>query len=371
MNSQPCLWHIQFHDAIPLLSLFKNGFTWEMVSANFSCTLIFSLRLIKDHMLNLKLTQKFRQKTNVTHVFSALSPSRWPKISKRTCCNMIERCPKVATSAATQTSGLLGWNNTCWFTVDRPQSLFDSYLKNFTAKLDWLVHSGAKPLVCIQCNYSFTQGHNLKIHLPIHSGEKTFSCTHCNYSCTWASNLKIHQLAHPGDILCDCTSCNFSFTTTGHLKMHMLIHSGEKPLRCEECNYSCAQNQNLKMHKLTHSGERPFICTQCNFSCTIAGHLKEHIIRHSGEKLLGVSSVTILAITSVVWSITCRDFGSFLDSDFTKTEDVWCRFYSDIWTKNWSFKPLMEKSNEGNDENCIERGELDTLCITQEEKHNN
>ena len=162
-----------------------------------------------------------------------------------------------------------------------------------------------EPFVCIQCNYSFTQGHSLKIHLPTHSGEKTFSCTHCNYSCTRASNLKIHQLAHSGDILCDCTSCNFSFTTTGHLKMHMLIHSGEKPLRCEGCNYSCAQNQNLKMHKLTHSGERPFICTQCNFSCTIAGHLKEHIIRHSGEKLLGVSSVTILAITSVVWSITC------------------------------------------------------------------
>ena len=31
--------------------------------------------------------------------------------------------------------------------VDRPQSLFDSYLKNFTAKLDWLVHSGEKPFV--------------------------------------------------------------------------------------------------------------------------------------------------------------------------------------------------------------------------------
>ena len=26
-----------------------------------------------------------------------------------------------------------------WNDVDRPQSLFDSYLKNFTAKLDWLV----------------------------------------------------------------------------------------------------------------------------------------------------------------------------------------------------------------------------------------
>ena len=107
------LWHIQFHDAIALLSLFKNGSTLEIISAN------------------------FRRKTNLSHVFSAISPSRWPKTSKR-----MERCPTVATSAATQTSGLLGWNNTCWFTVDCHQSLFDSYLKNFTAKLDWLVHSG-------------------------------------------------------------------------------------------------------------------------------------------------------------------------------------------------------------------------------------
>ena len=92
---------------------FQNGSTLEIISAN------------------------FRRKTNLSHVFSAISPSRWPKTSKR-----MERCPTVATSAATQTSGLLGWNNTCWFTVDCHQSLFDSYLKNFTAKLDWLVHSG-------------------------------------------------------------------------------------------------------------------------------------------------------------------------------------------------------------------------------------
>ena len=83
----------------------------------------YSSTLLTDWSINTSWTKftpwKCRLKTNLTHVFSAISPSRWPKTSKRTCFSMMERSPTVATSAATQPSKLLIWKATCWFTVER------------------------------------------------------------------------------------------------------------------------------------------------------------------------------------------------------------------------------------------------------------
>ena len=69
---------------------------------------------------------KCRLKTNLTHVIIAISPSRWPKTSKRTCFSMMERSPTIATSVATQASVLLMWESTCWFTVERSLSFAHS-----------------------------------------------------------------------------------------------------------------------------------------------------------------------------------------------------------------------------------------------------
>ena len=80
----------------------------------------FAPRLIKNNTLWTKNQPwKCRLKRNFTHVFNAISPSRWPKTSKCTCFSMMERRPTVATSAATQASKLLSWKDTCWFTVGR------------------------------------------------------------------------------------------------------------------------------------------------------------------------------------------------------------------------------------------------------------
>ena len=90
---------------------------------------------------------KCRLETNLTHVFSAISPLRWPKISKHTCFSMMWRSPMVATNAVTQPRLL---NHQC-----------------FKAK-----------------------------NTQAHSGEKPFVYTHCSYSCTTAGSLKRHMLKH-------------------------------------------------------------------------------------------------------------------------------------------------------------------------------
>ena len=111
-----------------LLSLFeeKTASLWK----NFYCiqlSLNFVSRSIKNNTLWTQNIQwKCRLNTNLTHVFSAISPSRWPKISKRTCFGIVERSPTIATSAATQPSVLLSWKATCWFTVERSLSFANS-----------------------------------------------------------------------------------------------------------------------------------------------------------------------------------------------------------------------------------------------------
>ena len=58
-------------------------------------------------------------KTNLTPVFSVISPSRWPKTSKCTCFSIMERNPTVAISVAIHASVLLIWKDTYWFIVER------------------------------------------------------------------------------------------------------------------------------------------------------------------------------------------------------------------------------------------------------------
>ena len=66
---------------------------------------------------------------------------------------------------------------------------------------------------------------------------------------------------HSGEKPVVCKQCNFSCTPAGSLKIHMLIHSGGKPCACTQCSYSCTQADDLKKRLLAHSGEKPFVHT--------------------------------------------------------------------------------------------------------------
>ena len=125
---------------------------------------------------------------------------------------------------------------------------------------------------CNQRGYSTVKkDDDLKMHMMVHSGEKPFVCKQCNYSCTTASILK----------------------------RHMLTHSGEKPFVCTQCSYSSTTAGNLKAHLLTHSGEKPFSCTKCNYCCTTAGSLKTHLLSF-GRKTFQLHTVWILLHNNIL-----------------------------------------------------------------------
>ena len=95
-----------------------------------------------------------------------------------------------------------------------------------------------------------TKRHHLKMHKLTHSGKKPFVCDQCEYSSTQAQALKRHKLKHSGDRPHACNQCNYSSTTAQALKTHKMIHNGENLFTCDHCEYSSRQASNLKTHKL-------------------------------------------------------------------------------------------------------------------------
>ena len=80
---------------------------------------------------------------------------------------------------------------------------------------------------------------------PVHSGEKPVVHTQCNFSCTTACHLKIHNQIHLGEMSFNCRQCNYACTTAVNLKRHMLTHERAKHFGCSsvpstECCHICA-----------------------------------------------------------------------------------------------------------------------------------
>ena len=136
-------------------------------------------------------------------------------------------------------------------------------------------------MICnsLDCLSQFHQKTNLLWMKRVSIGSTRNRCNQCGYSTVKKDDhLKMHMMVHSGEKPFVCKQCNYSCTTASILKRHMLTHSGEKPFVCTQCSYSSTTAGNLKAHLQTHSGEKTFSWTKCNYCCTTAGSLKTHLL---------------------------------------------------------------------------------------------
>lgn len=164
-------------------------------------------------------------------------------------------------------------------------------------------HTGCKMgklFSCEECNYTTTDGAQLKTHNIEHYKRKRIKCEDCPFACDVKSFMTKHKRLHLSANICQClgppshgeyiycNECMFFTICPTSLKSHESWHSQIKQFRCNSCPFTTNYARNLKKHVDTHHNRstsstdllrnvKPFICQLCNFSAPANYLLKLHV----------------------------------------------------------------------------------------------
>ncbi|XP_021935186.1 zinc finger protein 37 homolog isoform X2 [Zootermopsis nevadensis] len=141
-----------------------------------------------------------------------------------------------------------------------------------------------KNIVCPECGKTFSQKHQLALHMTSHSGEKPYDCTECGKKFARRRQLTVHMFTHTGEKPFLCPICGESFGRSDTLTKHMRSHTGEKPFHCAVCGNNFGRRSTLTNHMRAHMGEKPYLCTECGWRFVQSYDLTKHMRSHTGEK---------------------------------------------------------------------------------------